>query len=267
MNAVAESISINPPLLRRIADRHVFVFTAASFVVITLAGFIPSSLAKIQSVQIGGRPPFPMELHVHAALMGAWLLVLLAQSALIASGRHAWHRALGLLGAVLLPAIVVSGVLLIRVTWQGLWSPAAEAMAPHVLADTRAFVTNLLLLQGRALFGFALFLAWALWVRRTDPDAHRRLVLLGTAIPLLAGIDRLTTSLAWTTMPASPLALDFYMLASVLPLLCWDLLRHRQVHSTTRAWLLINLPLALLTNLLWGSQWWLANAPRLVGVP
>ena len=266
MNAVAETISIAPPLSRRITDRHVFVFTAALFVVITLAGFIPSSLAKIQAVQAGQRPPFPVELHLHAALMGAWLLVLLAQSVLIASGRRAWHRALGLVGALLLPAIVVSSVLLIRVTWQGLWTPAAQAMPPDVLAQTRAFVTNLLLLQGRALFGFSLFLAWALWVRRTDPDSHRRLVLLGTAIPLLAATDRLTTSLGWTTMPVSPLALDFYMLASVLPLVCWDLLRHRQVHSTTRAWVLINLPLAVLTNLLWGSPWWLTNAPRLVGV-
>src|SRR5688572_18607700 len=164
MNAVADSISITPPLSRRIADRHVFVFTAAFFLVVTLAGFIPSSLDKIQDVQTGQRPPFPAELHVHAALMGTWLLLLLAQSTLIASGRRVWHRTLGLFGAVLLPAIVISGVLLIRVTWQGLWSPAAEAMPPDVLAGTRTFVTNILLLQGRALFGFSLFLIWALWV-------------------------------------------------------------------------------------------------------
>lgn len=266
MNAVAESIATTPPLARRIAERHVFVFTAALFVVITLAGFIPTSLAKIDAVQAGQRPPFPVELHVHAGLMGTWLLVLLAQSAFIASGRRAWHRALGVLGALLVPAIVVSGVLLIQVTWAGLWSPAAEAMPAAALAEARTFVTNVLLLQGRALFGFALFLVWALLLRRTDPDSHRRLVLLGTAIPLLAGVERLTSSLGWTTMPASPLALEFYLLASVLPLLCWDLLRHRQVHPATRAWLAVNLPLAVVTNLLWNSPWWLANAPRWMGV-
>jgi hypothetical protein len=266
MNAIAGSIATPVPLSRRICDRHVFVFTAAFFVVLTLAGFVPSSLEKINAVQTGQRPPFPLELHVHAALMGTWLLVLLAQSALIASGRRAWHRALGILGALLLPAIVVSGLLLIQVTWAGLWSPAAAAMPADVLAETRTFVTNLLLLQGRALFGFSLFLAWALWVRRTDPESHRRLVLLGTAIPVLAGIDRLTMSLGWTTMPGSPLALDFYLLVIVLPVLGWDLVRHRQVHPATRVWLLVNLPLALLTNVLWNSPWWLNNAPRILGV-
>ena len=265
MNAIAGSIGV-APRLRQVADRHVYVFTAAWFVVLTLAGFIPSSLDKIQAVNNGQRPPFPMELHVHAALMGTWLLVLLGQSALMARGQRLWHRTLGWVAAALLPAIVISGVLLIQAIWQGLWGPASAAMPAGALLETRTFVTNILLLQIRALFGFSLFLVWALWVRRTDPESHRRLVLLGTAIPLLAGIDRLTTALGWTTMPASPVALDLYLVLSVLPLLAWDLLRHRQVHFTTRAWLLINLPMALATNLLWGSEWWLKHAPRLVGV-
>lgn len=265
MNAIAGSIGV-APRLRHVADRHVYVFTAAWFVVLTLAGFIPSSLDKIQAVNNGQRPPFPMELHVHAALMGTWLLVLLGQSALMARGQRLWHRTLGWVAAALLPAIVISGVLLIQAIWQGLWGPASAAMPAGALLETRTFVTNILLLQIRALFGFSLFLVWALWVRRTDPESHRRLVLLGTAIPLLAGIDRLTTALGWTTMPASPVALDLYLVLSVLPLLAWDLLRHRQVHFTTRAWLLINLPMALATNLLWGSEWWLKHAPRLVGV-
>lgn len=265
MNAIAESIAVAPRLTQRIADRHVFVFTAALFVVLTLAGFIPSSLEKIGAVQAGARPPFPIALHVHAVLMGAWLVLLLAQSVLSATGRRTWHRAMGVAGALMLPAIVLSGVWLIQVTWEGLWSPAAEAMPAAALAETRTFVTNILLLQARALFAFALFLAWALLVRRTDPQSHRRLVLLGTAVPVLAGIDRLTMSLGWTTMPASPLALDIYLLLITLPLLGWDLLRHRQVHPATRVWILVNLPLALATNLLWSSPWWLTNAPRLMG--
>lgn len=264
MNAVADSLAIAPPLSRRIADRHVFVFTASLFVALTLAGFVPSSLAKIQAVQSGQRPPFPFELHVHAALMGTWLLVLLTQSALAAGGRRAAHRALGVCGAVLLPAIVVSGVMLIAVTWKGLWGPAAAAMPAAALHETRTLVTNLLLLQGRALVGFCAFVTWALWIRRSDPDSHRRLMLLGTAIPLVAGTERLTSALGWTTMPDSPLALDFYMLASVLPILGWDWLRHRRIHFTTRVWIAVNLPMAVATNLLWNSGWWLSTAPRLV---
>jgi hypothetical protein len=199
--------------------------------------------------------------------MGAWLLLLLAQSMLMASGRRVPHRALGMVGALLLPAIVVTGFLLIGATWSSTWSPAAAAMMPAtVLAETKVFLGNILLVQGRALIVFPAFIVWALLLRRRDPDAHSRLMFLGTAMPLLAGLDRLTGALGWTTMPASPLALDLLMLGSVLPLLFWDLLQHRRVHYTTRVWLAVNLPLAIATNLLWNSKWWLATAPRLVGV-
>jgi hypothetical protein len=52
----------------------------------------------------------------------------------------------------------------------------------------------------------------------------------------------------------------------VLPLLAWDLLRCRQLHRASQVWLAVNLPLAIATNLLWNTDWWLATAPRLVGV-
>lgn len=266
MNAIAQSIPAAPPLAR-IAERHVFVFTAALFVVLTLAGFIPSSLAKIAAVEAGQRAPFPLVLHVHAALMGLWLLLMLAQSALAASGRRALHRVLGIIAALSLPVIAVTGVLLIEHTWQGLWSPAAAAaMPPALLEETRGFVSNILLMQARALVVFPLLVVWALWLRRRDTGAHQRLMLLATAIPVVAGLDRLSTALGLSTAPASPLSMDLWMLASVVPLLAWDLLRHRSLHPATRLWLAVNLPLAIATNLLWNSPWWLATAPRLMGV-
>jgi hypothetical protein len=267
MNAIAETIPVAPSLIRRIAERHVYVFTAALFVALALAGFVPSSLDKIEAVQAGQRPPFPLALHVHAVLMGAWLLMLLVQSALAATGRRAVHRTLGMAGALLLPGIVVSGFVLIAVTWNELWSPvAAAAMPPEVLAQTRTFVSNILLMQVRALITFPVFIAWALWLRRQDPQSHQRLMFLGTAIVLVAALDRLSSAIGWTTVPASPLSMDLYMLASVLPLLVWDRLHRRQMHRTTRVWLAVNLPLVVAVNLLWNSDWWLAAAPRLMGV-
>jgi hypothetical protein len=256
-----------PQLSAWIAERHVFVFTTALFVALALAGFVPSSLAKIEAVQAGQRPPFPIVLHAHATLMGAWLLLLLAQSVLAGTGRRNLHRILGIAGAVIAPAIVLSGALLIGDIWSTLWSPIAVATMPaQALEQARTFVTNILLVQGRALLVFTVCVVWALRLRRRDPDMHKRLMLLGTAVPLLAGVDRLTAGLGWTTMPASPLSLDLYLILSVLPLLAWDLLRRRQVHAATRAWVAMNLPLAVATNLLWNSNWWLVTAPRLMGV-
>lgn len=267
MNSIAESVAASMPREWRITERHVFVFMAAWFFVLTLAGFVPSSLAKIQAVQAGQRPPFPIILHVHAVMMGAWLVLLLAQSALAASGRRAVHRVLGFAGALLLPAIVVSGVMLIDTTWQGLWSPAAAAAMPaQLLEETRTFVSNILLLQGRALVLLPVFVGWALWIRKRDPESHRRLMILGTAIPVVAGLDRLGTALGLTTVPASPLSLEISLYASVLPLLFWDLIRNGGVHRTTWIWIAVNLPLSVVTCILWNSSTWLTLAPRLAGV-
>src|SRR3954451_21972541 len=93
-------------------DRWIYVFTAASFIVIVLTGFIPDSIAKVAAVQSGQRPPFPLVLHMHAVLMASFLLLLLAQTTLMATGRGEWHRRLGIAAFVLAPAIVVVGFVL-----------------------------------------------------------------------------------------------------------------------------------------------------------
>lgn len=267
MNAIPGTIATAPGAKHTVTDKQVFVITAALFVVLSLAGFIPSSLEKVDAVQAGQRPPFPVALHVHAAIMGLWLLLLLAQSALAATGRRAAHRVLGITGAVLLPAFIVTCVLVIDATWEQMWSPATAAAMPEpALTGTRNFISNLVLMQIRALITFPVFVVWALLVRRRDPDSHRRLMLLGTAVPVLAGLDRLSGALGLTTAPASPISLEFWLLAVVLPILVLDFARGRGLHFTTKVWLAVNVVLAAAVNLLWNSPWWLETAPRLMGV-
>lgn len=55
-------------------DRWIYVFTAASFVLIILAGFIPDSVGKIHAVLTGQRPSFPLVLHMHAVLMASFIM-------------------------------------------------------------------------------------------------------------------------------------------------------------------------------------------------
>src|SRR4051812_5282652 len=91
-------------------DRWIFVFMAAWFIVITLAGFIPDSIIKVGMVQAGARPPFPLVLHMHAVLMGSFLLMLLTQTALMATGRRELHMRVGILGMALAVALVAVGL-------------------------------------------------------------------------------------------------------------------------------------------------------------
>ena len=67
-------------------DRWIYVFMAVSFITYVLVGFVPDSLMKMSLVEAGQRAPFPAALHVHAVLMGAYLLLLLSQTTLMATG-------------------------------------------------------------------------------------------------------------------------------------------------------------------------------------
>ena len=79
---------------------------------------------KVGLVQAGARPPFPLVLHMHAVLMGSFLLLLLAQTWLMATGRRALHMQLGVLGMVLAPALVVVGFVLAPTMYHQMWDGA-----------------------------------------------------------------------------------------------------------------------------------------------
>src|SRR6478672_1403813 len=139
-------------------DRWIYVFMAAWFIVIVLVGFIPDAMMKVALVKAGARPPFPLILHVHAVLMGSFLLLLLAQTWLMASGRKALHMQLGVLGMVLAAALVVAGFILAPTMYYQVWGGATFG-PPEVrkaLAPVVPLVENILLLQISAGLMFAL---------------------------------------------------------------------------------------------------------------
>lgn len=242
-------------------DRWIYVFTAASFIAIVLAGFIPSSIGKVAAMQAGQRPPFPLVMHVHAVLMGSFLLLLFAQTWLVATGRQAQHMRLGLLSMVLAPAMVVAGFLLAATNYHSIW--AAAQVRPE-MQPVVGILDNILLLQLRIGILFPLLLWIGLRARRGEPGLHKRMMILATAVALPAGIDRIP----WlpTTMPVSPLAADLYVLLAVSPLLLWDLARNRYLHRAWWIWLGLLLPVAVLTNVLWNTDWWHGTARALMGV-
>lgn len=247
-------------------DRWIYVFTAASFIVICLAGFIPDSLGKIAAVQAGERPPFPLVLHMHAVLMGSFLLLLLAQTWLMATGRRALHMRLGLLAMVLAPALVIVGFILVPTTYHGLWD-AAQAAPPAAREKIQQFISvleNIMLLQIRIGILFPLFLIIGLRARHGQAGLHKRMMILAVAMALPAGIDRIP----WLphTMPVSPLSPDLYTLLAVAPMFLWDVFRNRRVHEAYWIWLAVNIPFAIAVHGLWDTAWWHATARQIMGV-
>lgn len=248
----------------RLADRWIYVFMAGLFFATALVGFLPDSFGLLAAVKAGQRPPLPPILHVHAALMGTWLSLLLVQTTLVATGRRAFHQQLGLAAMVIAPAIVVAMITLVRTTWLQFAAVPPGAMPADDLKVTKFILTNLVLEQGRVVILFATFVGWALAVRRTDPEEHKRLLILATVLPLPAAIDRMTW--LYSTMPARPTTAELYMVLWLLPVLAYDLIRRGSVHRAYVIGIGLNLPFFAVSQLLWGSAWWAAAAPKLMGV-
>jgi hypothetical protein len=246
-------------------DRWIFVLMAAWFIAIVLAGFIPDSLQKIAAVQTGERPSFPLILQIHAVLMGSFLLVLLAQTSLMATGRRALHMQLGVIGVALAAALVVAGFVLVPTNYHLLWD-AAHSGAPGAaerFGPALPVWEDIMLLQIRIGILFALFLTIGVRARTGNSGLHKRMIILATAMALPAGIDRIP----WlpTTMPMSPLSADLYTLLAVSPMFAWDVIRNRRVHEAYWIWLALCVPFAVLVNGLWDTPWWHSTARQLLG--
>jgi hypothetical protein len=246
-------------------DRWIFVAMAAWFIAIVLVGFIPDAIGKVQAVQAGQRPPFPIILHVHAVVMGSFLLLLLAQSVMMATGRCELHKKVGIAAFVLVPLLVVVGIMLapaIYHQFSALAQSGPTDLRPGMLQRVSQ-LENILLLQLHAGILFAVFMTIALSVRIANSGMHKRMVFLATAIPLAASIDRMD----WlpNTFPGSPMSTDGYILLAVAPLFVWDVIRNRRVHEAYLVWAAIYLPASLVMYRLWDTPWWHATARHILG--
>jgi hypothetical protein len=247
----------------RHAGQWIYAFMAALFVVIALAGFVPTSIRTLSAVEAGQRPAPPLVLHVHAALMGSWLLLFLAQATLMAMGRPTHHRRLGLIAVVLAPAIVVAMIGVVRYNWSLAPSLPPELMSPRELGRIH-FRSNVLLEQLRMGILFTVFVSWAFLSRRRDPEMHKRLMVLAAVMPLPAAIDRI----GWLpgTMVQGPVYMPLYTLILLIPVLVHDVMRRGRVHRAYAIGIILNLPFVILSYFLWGSSWWYETAPRLMGL-
>jgi hypothetical protein len=248
-------------------DRWIFVAMAAWFIVVVLAGFVPDAMEMVAQVRAGTRPPLPPVLHVHAVLMGSFLLLLLAQSVMMATGRCALHKQVGIAAFILVPALVVVGMILAPTIYHQAWEGAHHG-PPQVqaaLAPVLPQLENILLLQMHAGILFAVFMTMALWVRRSHGGFHKRMMFLGTAVPIAASIDRMH----WlpNSFPVSPMSTDLYIVVAVVgPLFAWDVIRNRRVHEAYVVWLAIYVPASLLMYRLWDTPFWHATARHIMGV-
>lgn len=249
-----------------VIDRWIYVFTAASFIAIVLAGFVPDSIARIAGIRAGALPPFPLALHFHAVLMGSFLLLLLGQTVLMAIDKRDWHMQLGIAAVVLIPALVVATLIAVPTIYHSYWNAAqtAPAAVRQQIQGFLPILDDILLLQLRVAVIFPVLMWVALRSRTRDPGLHKRLIFLATAPLLAAAFDRMH----WlpTTMPSAAVGSDLYTLLAVSPLFVWDLARNRGLHRAYLCFAILYIPLTAVVYSVWNTPWWHATARHIMGV-
>jgi hypothetical protein len=239
-------------------DRWIYVFTAAVILAVVLTGFVPDSVKLIAAVQSGERPPLPLILHVHAVLMGSFLVLMLTQTILVAVGRVDLHRKLGRIAFVLAPALIVVGFLLVPVSYHYHWH-AAQAAPPAVRQNLmHPFVWDIILLVQLSIgLLFSIFITVGLCARRSNPGLHKRMMLIAPAMALPPAFNRMT----W--LPQIPF---IYPVLVLLPMFIWDVKRNRRVHSAYLIWLAVYVPVQLVFPFIVRTPWWQETAHRIMGV-
>ncbi len=160
---------------QRTVGQRFHVWMAGVFVVCAFGGFVPTYWIKVA----GGTFHAPPIIHIHGALLFSWCLLYFAQTAWIASGRTATHRAWGTAGIALFTAmicsILVTKVVLMRLDEARGFGEAGRRFSAVALCSVPTLVV--------------LFTAAIANVRK--PEVHKRLmytVMCGLMIPAFARV-------------------------------------------------------------------------------
>jgi hypothetical protein len=219
--------------------RFFFIFmVVAAFAILSLA-FVPEFFAFAR-----GTFPIAPILHVHAALMGAWVAAFALQVYLGARGKIVQHQRAGRI------AFAIGWL-----AWASMLFVEWRAMIVHPLPNELPVYDELL--SGPYIYlTFPIFLAWAYRERRR-PMWHKRLMLFALFLSLGAAVQRYL----WLPMYHSwagywPVA-AFIDAALLVPLIVFDLttLKGRLHPATVRGMVVLFASQAVMLSL-WGTSAW-----------
>lgn len=191
---------------------HLFFSTMALLILATVfVGF-----ARTYYLAGVFRAPLPsLIVHIHGAAFSCWVLLLVTQTSLVSAGRVDLHRRLGIAGFLLACLMVVLGVLASTDSLVRNAGPAGR--------DPQFFY--IVPLTDMLIFGTLIFFAYR---RRSNPAAHKRLILVATVALMIAAIAR------WPFLgQRNPIRAALYSYIFLLLLAAYDLWSTRKVHRAT----------------------------------
>lgn len=161
--------------------------------------------------------PLPsLIIHMHGAAFSCWILLLVTQTSLVSAGRVDIHRRLGIAGFLLACLMAILGVLaatdsLVREAGPAGGDPKFFYIIP---------LTDMLIFATLVLFAFR---------ARSNPPAHKRLILVATIALMIAAIARWPFVIVQGKAPMAALFSYIFLLI----LVAYDLWSTRKVHRAT----------------------------------
>jgi hypothetical protein len=211
-------------------DRMFYAGFATSLAGVIVAGFVPTFFARGAFSEL---PPLSTAALLHGLAGTAWLALLVAQAWLVVAGRRDWHRRLGVVGVLLAPLFVVSGIAVIAGVERSHVYDSTMILAAHVYAN------------GAPVAAFGTLAIVGLWQRRV-PARHKRLMLLAAVTLLPPGTGRLFGYLGLSSLNV-PVYIGALFLSPA-----YDVWRRRRPHAVSLGGAVVLAAIELSTD------WWLA---------
>jgi hypothetical protein len=180
-----------------------------------IVGFAPTYYLK----PLFATPALPLSIHIHGAVFSAWVLLFAAQTSLVAANRTDLHKRLGIGGAVLVVAMVVSGTFVAI--------DSARRARPALGALATAPPLFVLVIPLASVVVFTILAGLGLYYRRRA-DAHKRLMLLATVALLPPALGRMRVLNA-----AGPQAFFGVTVLFIAAVVAYDYWSRRRVHAVS----------------------------------
>lgn len=233
-------------------DRTFFAAFLAIAWIGVLFGFWPASSARF-----AGKADYaaPLILQIHALAFVGWMLLLTTQILLVRAGRVAVHRRLGMVGAILIPVMAVTAV-------------ASELYSQRFYLQRDEGGLDFFILPLFYIAAFATLATAALIAARKDRSAHKRLLLLATAVIVGAAYARW-----WGPYLTEAFGDDFWgMLINtftgtnliLLSALAYDLATRKRPHRVYLVAVPALLAAELACSFIYHAAWWPPLSRRII---
>jgi len=193
------------------ADRNFYLGMGLAVAIVVIFGFgrtVDTALFHPPSRR-------PAILYIHAAMFTGWVLLFIAQAALVRARQIALHRRLGIAGFVLgslMPSVGIA---------------TALVMTRVNIAEGQRNQERSLIFPFFDMLAFTVTFGLSMWLRR-KPEYHRRLMLMATCGLTVAAFARFPHWLM--PLPIWYVGVDALILTGVAR----DVIRMRRVHSVYR---------------------------------